>query len=376
MPTAAPHFTTSTGKKSVIYVTSWANYGRNYQIKDIPIDSISDVAYAFFNIDATGKVATGDSWADFDNPYIGKGVDPQNTWSSPASDLGNFGQLSKLRRSGKNFNCVLAIGGWSWSTYFSDAVSTAATRQTFVQSIVDLFNQWPGLFNGVTIDWEYLSNDGVNYGNAGNHANAQDPQNFVLFLTALRAALGSDFTISICVTAAPEKIKMPVAQIHPLIDQLHVMTYDFHDGSWGEKVSGHHTNLRKSPWGVYSVEEATAAWLGYGVPASKIFIGAAFYSRGFANTDGIGKACSGGSPDKSWEDGVVDYKALPLTGAVEMWDSVAHAPYSYDATKRVVNSYDNVQSVKEKCQFVHDNGLAGIIVWEASGDFPLPVTNV
>lgn len=90
----------------------------------------------------------------------------------------------------------------------------------------------------------------------------------------------------------------------------------------------------------------------------------------FQNTDGIGKACSGGSPDKSWEDGVVDYKALPISGATEKWDDVSHAAYSYDPTRRVLNSYDNVQSVKEKCQFVHDNNLAGVIVWETSGDFP------
>ena len=371
MPTAAPQYTTPTGKHLIVYHTSWSNYGRNYQVKDLPIDNVSDVAYAFFNVNATQGAFTGDSWADFDNPYIGKGVDPQNTWSSPASDLGNFGQFAKLRRQGKKFNFQLALGGWSWSTYWSDAVATAAARQTVVQSIVDLFNKWPGLFNGVSIDWEYLSNDGKNYGNDGNHATPQDPDNFVEFLKLLRSALGSSFIIAMCVTAAPEKIKMPVDKIHPLVDQIHVMTYDFHDGSWGEKVSAHHTNLRKSSYGIYSVEEGVAAWLGYGVPAEKLFIGAAFYSRGSANSDGLGKAASGGSPDKSWENGVVDYKALPLTGATEMWDDEARAGYSYDASRKVFNSYDTVRSVKEKCQFVHDNNLGGIIVWESSGDYPI-----
>ena len=163
---------------------------------------------------------------------------------------------------------------------------------------------------------------------------------------------------------------MPVAQIHPLVDEIHIMTYDHMDGNWGLTTSGHHTNLRRAPYCTYSVEEATAAWLGYGVPSTKLWIGAALYSRGFANTDGIGKPCKGGSPDKSWEDGIVDYKALPLPGAVEKWDEVAHAAYSYDSSRRVLNSYDNVQSVKEKCQFVHDNNLGGIIVWESSGDRP------
>jgi chitinase len=148
------------------------------------------------------------------------------------------------------------------------------------------------------------------------------------------------------------------------------MTYDFHDGGWGEKVSGHHTNLYKSPYGVYSADEAIKAWISLGAPKNKLFIGAAFYSRGFANTNGLGQPCSGGSPDKSWEAGVVDYKALPLPGAVELWDDVAKAGYSYDATKKVLNSYDTVQSVQEKCKYINNNNLGGIIVWESSGDLP------
>lgn len=364
------YFDSPTGKHAIYYHTSWSNYGRNYQVKDLPIDNITDVAYAFFNVSADGKVFSGDEWADYQNPYVGKGVDPQNSWSSPPIDLGNLGQFSKLRRQGKKFNFALSLGGWSWSTHFSEAVSTELNRQNLVSNIRTVFDKYPGLFNGVNIDWEYLSNDGVNYGNAGNVASKADADNFVQFLKLLRGNLGSSYRISIAVVAAPEKIKMPVNLIHPLVDEIHVMTYDFHDGSWGEKVGAHHTNLRKSSLGKYSVEEGVAAWLGYGVPSNKIYIGVAFYSRGFANSDGIGKVSSGGSPDKSWENGVVDYKALPLTGAKEMWDPEAHAGYSYDPTKKILNSYDTVQSVKEKCQFVFDNDLGGVIVWESSGDAP------
>jgi len=370
MASPPPFASTPTGKHFIVYHTSWSNYGRNYQVKDLSIDNISDVAYAFFNVNASQGVFSGDTWADYENPYIGHGVEPQNTWSSPPSDLGNFGQFNKLRKQGKTFNFSLAIGGWSWSTYFADAVATDASRQTFVNSIKTVFQQWPGLFNGVTIDWEYLSDDGKNYGNDGNHATPQDAENFIAFLKLLRSTLGSGYAISLCVTAAPEKIKMPVDRIHPLLDELHVMTYDFSDGNWGITTSGHNSNLRKTPYCPYSVEEAIAAWLGYGVPSEKIYIGAAFYSRGFANTDGIGKPAKGGSPDKSWENGVVDYKALPLPGATEYYDDKAIAGYSYDPARRVLNSYDVVQSIKEKCQFVFDNNLGGIIAWESSGDYP------
>lgn len=354
----SPFVKTPTGKQCIYYYTDWSIYARAYLPSNLPIDNISDLCFAFFNVNATQGAFSGDTWADFQ-----KALDGGST--------GIFGAFTSMKKAGKQFNLQLGLGGWTWSKYWSDAVATTQSRQTLVNSLTSLFSQYPGLFNGITIDWEYLSNDGVNYGNAGNSSSKNDTDNFILFLQALRAAVGPAWKISMCVTAAPEKIKMPVDRIHPLVDQIHVMTYDFHDGSWGgETKACHHTNLRKSSYGIYSVEEAIAAWLGYGVPSTKLFIGAALYSRGFANTDGLGKSASGGSPDKSWENGVVDYKALPLTGATEHWDDEAKATYSYDPTRRVLNSYDSVDSIKYKCQFVHDNNLGGIIVWEASGDRP------
>ncbi|RKO94518.1 glycoside hydrolase [Blyttiomyces helicus] len=366
---ASPYYETPTKKHGVFYHTNWSCYARNYQVKDLPISNMTDIVYAFFNIAADGTVSSGDTWADFQNPFIGNGVPPQNTWSSPSNDLGLFGQFQKLRQQGSTFNLALAIGGWTWSTNFSTAMSTAVSRQNIVTSLTNILKPWPGLFNGICIDWEYLSDNGVNYGNAGNTVSSHDATNFIEFLKLLREEM-KGFRIYLAVTAAPENIKMPVQSIHPLVDEFHVMTYDFHSSSFGDTITGHQTNLRPSSYGTYSVEEAVSVWLGYGVPSSKIFIGAALYSRGFANTGGLGKSCSGTSPDMSWEPGVVDYKSLPLPGAVELWDPLARAGYSFDSVKRLVNSYDTVESVKEKCQFVFDNDLGGIICWETSADFP------
>ncbi|BFZ63185.1 hypothetical protein YB2330_004305 [Saitoella coloradoensis] len=367
---------TPTGKRAIYYHTNWATYSRNYQVADLPIDYISDIAYAFYNLaqnDTAGgyTIKSGDEWADLQNPLIGKGVEPQNTWDSPDVELGNLGQFYKLKENGKDFDLSLSIGGWSWSTYFSDAVSTEASRKTLAASIVQLFESRP-VFSGVSIDWEYLSDDNVNYGNTGNHVSTADPVNFMAFLTELRAQLAaasmSDYEISFCVTAAPEKIAFPVAEVVALVDQLHVMTYDFADGNWGDSISAHQANLFDSPYGKWSVDSAVKAYLNYGVPASKIYIGAPFYSRGFANTDGLGQSASGGSPDMSWETGVMDYKDLPVAGATEYFDEVAQAGYSYDPARRVFNTYETPRSLLSKCQYIHDMGLGGIIVWESSAD--------
>jgi len=51
--------------KAILYHTNWANYGRNFQVKDIPIQAVTDIAYAFFNIQDSGGgnyvIASGDA---------------------------------------------------------------------------------------------------------------------------------------------------------------------------------------------------------------------------------------------------------------------------------------------------------------------------
>ena len=124
---------------------------------------------------------------------------------------------------------TLSIGGWTWSKYFSLAVRTPASRESLAKSIVDLFVQWP-VFTGVSIDWEYLSNNGVNYGNAGNTVHSDDCENFAKFVELLRCQFDDKgwryYTIAMCFTPALDKIKFDVKRLVPLLDEWHIMTYE------------------------------------------------------------------------------------------------------------------------------------------------------
>ena len=364
-------FNTITSKRAIYYHTSWSNYARNFQVKDIPED-VMDISYAFWDVKSDGSIVTLDSWADTDKRYVASGVEPLDNWNDTKSIFfGNFGQFKKLLDSGKKLNITLSLGGWTNSKFFSDMVSKEVSRTKFVNNLIDIFKKYP-IFNGVSIDWEYLSDDGINYGNSGNIVSKDDSKNFIFLLKQLKTELKTNnmghYTIAMCCTAAPEKCKFNVEQVHPLIDQLHVMTYDFCDGNWGDKIAAFHTNPRKSSFGKWSCEEAADYYLSRGVPSTKIYIGAAFYSRGFSNTDGPGKSANGGSPDMSWEKGILDYKDLPQIGASEFIDKESKACYSYDPVKKILNSYDNKESIIEKCKIVYEKNLGGIIIWENSGD--------
>jgi chitinase len=364
--------TPSTKKRAIYYHANWSTYARNYQIKDIP-EQVTDISYAFFNIDASGNVSQGDAWADTGKRFQ-DGVPPQDSWNDPEGRFyGNFGQIKKIQNSGRKLDVSLSVGGWTWSANFSPAVSTQTNRTNFVNSVIAIFKQYT-VFSGISIDWEYVSNDGINYGNAGNKASKEDSANLALFLVELRNAFKNNgmanYTIAMCTIADPDKCKFDLETIHPLLDELHIMTYDFHDGNWGEKITRFQSNPRKSDFSNFSCEEAADYYLSRGVPSTKLFIGVAFYSRGYSNTEGIGKSASGGSSDLSWDKGSVDYKNLPLPGATEYTDPISKAAYSYDPVKKIINTYDNPASVIEKCKIIYEKNLGGCIVWESSADAP------
>ncbi|TPX68940.1 hypothetical protein SpCBS45565_g02771 [Spizellomyces sp. 'palustris'] len=395
-----------TGKKLIVYHTNWATYGRNFQIKDLPIQYISDINYAFFDLRPSPNPphhlipTSTDPWADTDKRYTNpdEGVPPPDSWNETPENKGpwgNFGQLLKLKKLGLKFNVGLSVGGWTLSKGFSDAVKGEREREAFVEGILECFERWPGVFNRVDIDWEYISPPNQNYGAPGNIVRAEDPQNFGAFLRLLRHRLNatgrSHFEISACVTGDPAKMDvLPLREMVEYLDTINVMTYDFASSAWGPCPAGHQTNLISTPYAPLSVSRTVEAYLSRGVPPHKLVIGAAAYSRGFANTTGLGAPSSGVVEDRSWEDGVCDYKTLPRPGAVEYWDDrdlvslykspltiiinfKAQASYSYDPHRRILNSYDTPQSIRAKCRYVWERGLKGVIVWESSGD--VPVTN-
>lgn len=361
------------------YYTAWSIYGRAYPPGKVP-NHVNSVTYSFLDLkpNAAGLFVPtlSDAWADTDKKFAGAealaGAPPDGP-SDPYS--GNLGQFRKMKAM-KPLEFSLSIGGWTFSKNFSDAVATPQAREAFVDTLVEMVTKkWPGLVDALDFDWEFISPAGKNYGNAGNVVRAEDGANFVEMLKLLKAKLAAagapNVKITVAVTAAPEKMDaLPVEAMNPLLDEWRLMTYDFGSSAFGPCKATHHTNLYPSSVGhtPYSISGAVAAYMARGVAPNKIFIGAALYSRGFANTEGLGKAANGVVKNKSWEDGVSDYKALPPAGAVEYWDDECKASYCYDPATKDLNSYDTPRSVAEKAKFIHEKGLGGMFFWEISGD--------
>ena len=235
------------------YYGAWAA-GQGYQPENIPADQFTQINYAFAKIEG-GKAALED----------------------PSREGKTLRSLTALRAKNSGLRIVLSVGGWDDSTYFSDAAASAASREIFAQSCVNLLTAY-GL-DGVDLDWEYP----VSGGASGIVHRAQDRENFTLLLKAVRAAMdqqgkrdGKSYTLSIAGAADRSYLNhIEPRAVAETVDHIFLMAYDFH-GPWDRCTDFNaplHTPSAASPQYRSSIDESVSAWLGSGVPAGKLVLG-------------------------------------------------------------------------------------------------------
>ena len=365
-------------KNIIGYFTSWSVYVRDYHVPDIPADKINYINYAFANIDnTTGTIILGDAYADIDKFY------PGDSWD-PDSLRGSFHQLQILKANNPHLKTFISIGGWTWSTYFSDIALTQQSRETFAESCVEFIQEYE--FDGVDIDWEYPVSGGLE----SNIYRPEDKQNFTLLLAELRNQLDNagDYLLTIAAPSSPLiQDNIEIDLIHQYLDWINIMTYDFH-GPWSG-VSDPVTNFNSplymveddpTPEPYYSSFNMSAAVQGYfnqGVPLDKLNASLAFYGRGFGGVpnvnNGLFQTYTGPASGGTWEAGVFDYwdlaqNYIDLNGYVSYWNDEAKVPWIYNPNTQKMISYDNSQSMEIKVNYIKSMDLGGTMFWEFSGD--------
>ncbi len=371
--------TAASPARIVGYFPSWGIYARNFHVPDIDAAKLTHVNYAFANV-VNGVIALGDPYADIDKWY------PGDCWN-PGCRRGSFQRLRLLKQQFPHLRTLISVGGWTWSSGFSDAVLTAAARATFAQSIVDFVDLHE--FDGADIDWEYPVSGGL----ATNVTRPQDKQNYTLFLQELRARFnlraqttGKQYLLTIATSANPATLaNFELDLMHPLLDWINVMSYDLR-GPWGDPRTGFHTTLHGDPLEPvapvvrtqWNVAAAVQNHLARGVPASKLHVGMAFYGRGFGGVpanaqEGVYQTYSGPASPGTWENGVFDYTDLAANyegaaGWVKRWHATARTPWLWNAAQQKFIGYDDPRAIAEKAWHVQQRGLGGAMFWELSGD--------
>jgi len=357
-----------------MYYPSWATYGRNFQVADLKPEKITHVNYAFANI-ANGECVLGDSYADTEKFFANS-----DSWNDPAGTMrGNFNQMVQMKKQHPHLKTMISIGGWTWSTHFSDVASTHADRTKFVNSCVKFMKDYQ--FDGIDVDWEFP----VEGGNNIKHR-PEDKENYTYLMQLFREKLdalgdGEHHPLTIAVSAAPYRVKnLEVSELNVALDWINVMSYDF-NGSWNKRT-GHNAPLymnHDAGTPEFNANSAVDEYLESGLSPAKLVLGVGFYGRGWSNVepnnkDGALFAPANGASPGTWEAGVLDYSDIVenyenKNGYTKYWDDVSKVPYLYNPEKKIFVSYDDMQSMCYKSGYINDRNLGGAMVWEASSDY-------
>ncbi len=322
-----------------------------------------------------------------------------STWTNPTWGLSGALPVPLHKEGGapglleeahnKGVKVMASIGGWSMCKHFKEMAADSAKRRRFLDDCKKLINMG---FDGIDLDWEYPGPySGMNFTGTDS-----DYGNFLLLIKELRNEIGPDKLITGAFSADTNKLQgFNWAELNQYMDYFNFMTYDF-NGGWSD-IAGLNGNI----YDYSGSGESGINWESLynyinsqSVPLRKVCFGVPFYGRGvicsgsadlnaptvkrseFVQPDGpITTAADFTNWPKDVYDGTPNYffikqKALGNNSPwTYHWNDEAKAPYLTNGNYFL--SYDNIESVGIKSQFVVDHSLGGVIVWTVYGDLEI-----
>ncbi|KGT86196.1 hypothetical protein NG99_26290 [Erwinia typographi] len=363
-------------RKVIGYFPEWGVYDAhdNFTPDKVAWDQISHLNYGFAVVTKEGVVEVHDTYK---GPGLMRDI-AQRTARANVSNMISIGGYTNSQL------CVLYCDDAENAlNVFEAATATPAGVERLANSIVAHTEQWG--FDGVDIDWEYPTTE---------KAGAQ----FTSLVQSLRTkldALGIKkdkyYQLTAAVTANYANIPYINPKVTaPLLDTVNVMTYDYH-GAF-DNITGHNSPLYANSKDVnqkFNIDSTMKEYnLVYGVPKEKLLVGLSWYGRAWGNVankeivSGLpgflnpGEAAVHGQWDNKDElNGVNPYYVVKNKSLSQQyqrfWDEQAKVPYLLSTaagSKGEFHSYDDVESITGKVNYIKKEGYGGAIIWELSGD--------
>lgn len=215
-----------------------------------------------------------------------------------------FDQLNTLKTDYKT-RLILSVAGYGSSSHFPKAVSTAESRDRFVQSTLKHLHERK--LDGVDLDWEYPRT-------------MEDWDRFLLLLKALREELSPEKK-TVSVTIAPARDIPRDLATH--VDTVQLMSYDY---------GGKHSTPQQAELDIDN-------HLRKGIPRKKLILGIPFYGRHL----------------KSW-------KATTYSSLVARHNP----PEDADVVSEIY--FNGPATVRRKTRHAMEMKIAGVMVWEIGQD--------
>lgn len=269
------------------------------------------------------------------------------------SVFSNYNNYIKTKARQNGCYVVLSLApSSSWTTVANpenDLIDTLATN------IVNTINTYG--FDGIDIDWEYPKSGQYTWFTSLMQAiytkvKANNPHHLVT------AAIGGGMW---------QPAYYDLNNSKNYVDYINMMCYD------AEKTAGHYQNAlyRRSSYldptnkvgantTSCSIHESVGIYNNtYGIPSSKIIVGIPFYGVTQTLVEG------------SWKNADVAVRYATLKTYVAdtenytyVFDDVAKVPYLLSKDGQTFISFENEISIGYKADYIIDNNLAGMMVWQ------------
>jgi chitinase len=325
----------------------------------------------------------------------------------PSMPRNHFAEYEVYSEKYPDVNIMISVGGWTASGYFSEMAYTKEGRQSFVQSCLDLMEKYPWI-DGIDIDWEYPggTGSGERAGGEGDQGCPifgtvdEDKANFTAMLKDMNEAFDAKYGVGVkkitsCASCSTGWT-LPYqdwAAAAPYLDLINIMTYDM-AGSW-DGITGHTSSMG-------GVRGAVEYFKNLGISASKLNIGTPLYATGFQmkeidKTKIVGAAIEPVyiNGDSLTQDTLNQFEKEAVSGYITNmdgmkaklgeafenggtgwhigYDAFMDASYLYNDNPdseyyKYYLSYESPVSLQAKLDYINEEGLAGIIIWECSQD--------
>lgn len=228
--------------------------------------------------------------------------------------------------------------------------------EIFTDDCISLINACD--LDGIDIDWETPT--------------VQTKTNFTALMKSLYAkvkANNPEHLVTAATAGGPWQYpRFDLENSIQYIDFINLMTYDLQNSSISTYQNALYNSTRGYTLTNCSIHKSLEYYNNSNVPNNKIVVGLPFYGRKFTDTDGLGKSCVN-SGSMTQKDIYNQYLKSPASGVTIGFDDECKVPYIYDKTNRTFITYENPKSIGIKSQYVHDQGLAGMMFWQRTQDY-------
>jgi len=394
-----------------VYYSEWSIYNRGFYLRDLPINSITHLYYAFLgmkpqinkNCDVgaiRAYLSESSKIPHFSPMFIDEYaslhsiIDSKDLYTRKLA--GNIGELYRIKKVNPELKIILSIGGWTLSDGFFHLIYNRNIAKRFAENLKRFLMDFD-VFDGIDFDMEFQCHSGLN----PFFGTKKDGDLYYEFLVEVRKKLNEleiinnkhyelISTIGINKDTLPF---LPIDKITRLCDSTNLMTYDMY-GAWNNIVYHQSPLYNNEIDEYYSIDYIVRFIERKGAILSRVNIGSPAYARGWQNfesdstTDNPfdGNTNSGSSilepvnlskyTPYNLEKGAID-----LTGIEELYgpngtlipngirfDDRTKSNFVWDKKRKIFLTFDYKEAIEAKVDYVIDKGLQGIFYWEASTD--------